>query len=332
MHSALLTMEDVEVAFTVNRERYAALNNISLQIHKGEVLGIVGESGCGKSLTSLSIMGLLPETAQVTRGQFHLDDVNLAALSEEDWQKVRGKSISMIFQDPMTALNPLIPIGKQIVETLTTHTKISKQQAKQLALNMMRKVGLSRVEQLYDEYPHRLSGGMRQRVMIAMALICEPLLLIADEPTTALDVTIQAQILDLLKQLNEATGTAILFISHDLGVIRAVCDRVIVMYAGYVIEEAPTEEIVKRPQHPYTQGLLQSLPDINKRGQQLYTIPGRVPPLHERKGGCPFAGRCKHVIAECTQAVPEVHQVSENHKVRCHLTVAMQEGGASSVN
>ncbi|GGG03642.1 peptide ABC transporter ATP-binding protein [Paenibacillus albidus] len=319
MSPALLTMEDVEVAFTVGGKSYPALHHITLEIQKNEVLGIVGESGCGKSLTALSIMGLQPEAAQMTRGQFFLGGTSLAGLSEEAWQDIRGKRVSMIFQDPMTALNPLIPVGRQIAETLKTHTNLSKKEARQLTLEMMRKVGLSRVEQLYDEYPHRLSGGMRQRVMIAMALVCKPQLLIADEPTTALDVTIQAQILDLLRGLNRETDTAILFISHDLGVIREMCDRVIVMYAGYIVEEAPAEEIITKPQHPYTKGLLHSLPDISKRGQPLYTIPGRVPPLHERKGGCPFAGRCGHVLPECTSVVPELGEVAVNHKVRCHL-------------
>ncbi|MNW25973.1 Oligopeptide transport ATP-binding protein OppD [compost metagenome] len=319
MEPALLTMQDMEVTFTVGRTRYPALNNVSLQIRRGEVLGIVGESGCGKSLTSLSIMGLLPDTAQMTHGQLHLGDRNLGGLTEEAWQMIRGKQISMIFQDPMTALNPLMQVGKQIAETLRTHTRVPTAEARQAALDIMRLVGLSRVEQLYDEYPHRLSGGMRQRIIIAMALICKPQLLIADEPTTALDVTIQAQILDLLRELNRETGTAILLISHDLGVIREICQRVIVMYAGYVVEDAPTEVIIRSPKHPYTQGLLQSLPDVAKRNQALYTIPGRVPPLDGRGPGCPFAGRCQHATPMCKTTVPPLEEAADGHQVRCHL-------------
>ncbi|MNJ40538.1 Oligopeptide transport ATP-binding protein OppD [compost metagenome] len=260
---------------------------------------------------------MLPETAQVTRGQFHLDDVNLAELSEEGWQKVRGKSISMIFQDPMTALNPLIPVGKQIAETLTTHANISKQQAKQLTLNMMRKVGLSRVEQLYDEYPHRLSGGMRQRVMIAMALICEPQLLIADEPTTALDVTIQAQILHLISKLSQEQDTGVILITHDLGVVAEMADRVVVMYAGEVVEEANVFDLFAKPGHPYTIGLLGSLPKIEEQRERLDSIAGTVPNMLNMPTGCPFHPRCPFADESCTTIHPELAKVGDNHTIRC---------------
>lgn len=319
MEPALLAMQDIEVAFSVGKKDYPALQGISFEVREKEVLGIVGESGCGKSLTSLSVMGLLPGAAKISKGKIVLGDSDVTNLTAEAWCKIRGNQISMIFQDPMTALNPLVPIGRQIEETVRIHSAISKKEAKQLALEMMAKVGLSRVEQLYHEYPHQLSGGMRQRVMIAMALICEPQLLIADEPTTALDVTIQAQILDLLRQMNQETGTAIIFISHDLGVIREVCDRVIVMYAGYIVEDAPVAELLEAPKHPYTLGLLQSIPDIEKRGQPLYTISGRVPAITERSTGCPFVGRCSSASATCKRSVPDLAPVSDTHRVRCHL-------------
>ncbi|GAA0376352.1 ABC transporter ATP-binding protein [Paenibacillus motobuensis] len=319
MNPAILALENVEVAFSVNGKSYPALQDISFQVGEKEVVGIVGESGCGKSLTSLSVMGLLPGTAKMTKGQIVMDGLEVSGLTPEAWCEIRGKQVSMIFQDPMTALNPLVPIGKQIAETLFIHSAVTKKEAKERALELMTKVGLSRVKQLYNDYPHQLSGGMRQRVMIAMALICNPRLLIADEPTTALDVTIQAQILQLLRDINETMGTAMIFISHDLGVIREVCDRVLVMYAGYIVEDAPVQRILEEPKHPYTRGLLQCIPDIGKRGQPLYTIPGRVPPITERPGGCPFAGRCAHAMPECREHVPQLEQVAEQHQVRCHL-------------
>lgn len=319
MNPALLALEKVEVAFSVNGKSYPALQDISFQVGEKEVVGIVGESGCGKSLTSLSVMGLLPGTAKTTKGQIVMDGLEVSGLTPENWCEIRGKQVSMIFQDPMTALNPLMPIGKQISETLFIHSAVTKKEAKERALEMMTKVGLSRVEQLYNDYPHQLSGGMRQRVMIAMALICNPRLLIADEPTTALDVTIQAQILQLLRDINETMGTAMIFISHDLGVIREVCDRVLVMYAGYIVEDASVQRILEEPKHPYTLGLLQCIPDIGKRGQPLYTIPGRVPPITERPGGCPFAGRCAQAMPECRERLPQLEQAAEQHQVRCHL-------------
>jgi len=319
MANALLELTDMEVAFTIGKRAYPALQQISFQVNEKETVGIVGESGCGKSLTSLSVMGLLPETAAMTKGGIRLDGKPMEPASPEGWSAVRGKQVSMIFQNPMSALNPLMPVGKQIAEMARTHLSVSKQEAKRLAMKMMAQVGLSRVERLYDDYPHQLSGGMMQRIMIAMALICSPKLLIADEPTTALDVTIQAQILDLLREMNRSMGTAILFISHDLGVIREVCDRVIVMYAGYIVEDAPAEEILDHPKHPYTTGLLQSLPSADKRGRPLYTIPGRVPSLVDRGPGCPFAGRCPSASDLCESVIPELLPAAVGHRVRCHL-------------
>lgn len=319
MASALLELRDMEVAFTIGKRAYPALQQISFKVEEKETVGIVGESGCGKSLTSLSVMGLLPETAAMTKGGIVLDGKPMEPASPEGWSTVRGKQVSMIFQNPMSALNPLMPVGKQIAEMAMTHLSVSKQEAKRLATEMMAKVGLSRVERLYGDYPHQLSGGMMQRIMIAMALICSPKLLIADEPTTALDVTIQAQILDLLRDMNRSMGTAILFISHDLGVIREVCDRVIVMYAGYIVEDAPVAEILDHPKHPYTAGLLQSLPGADKRGRTLYTIPGRVPPIVDRRPGCPFAGRCPSASDLCESVTPDLMQAAAHHQVRCHL-------------
>ncbi|MEK8129385.1 ABC transporter ATP-binding protein [Paenibacillus filicis] len=319
MASALLELKDMEVAFTIGKRAYPALQQISFKVEEKETVGIVGESGCGKSLTSLSVMGLLPETAAMTKGGIILNGQPMEPASSEGWSTVRGKQVSMIFQNPMSALNPLMPVGKQIAEMAMTHLSVSKQEAKRLAMEMMAKVGLSRVERLYDDYPHQLSGGMMQRIMIAMALICSPKLLIADEPTTALDVTIQGQILDLLRDMNRSIGTAILFISHDLGVIREVCDRVIVMYAGYIVEDAPVAEILDHPKHPYTVGLLQSLPSADKRGRPLYTIPGRVPSITDRGPGCPFAGRCPSATDLCESVTPELSQVAAGHQVRCHL-------------
>lgn len=319
MSTSLLDVQGVQVDFSIGNKSYSALNDVSFQLEEREALGIVGESGCGKSLTALSVMGLLPKAAAVAKGEIVFDDTRLLQLTPDAWCDVRGSRVSMIFQDPMTALNPLLPIGKQIAETALIHQPVSRKEARRKALAMMTKVGLARVEQLYDEYPHQLSGGMRQRVMIAMALICEPKLLIADEPTTALDVTIQAQILNLLREMNRSTGTAMLFISHDLGVIREVCDRVMVMYAGYIVEVAPVDELLDNPKHPYTRGLLLSIPDIGKRGQKLYAIPGRVPSLAHRPAGCPFAARCDHATRLCEEAVPALEPLSAAHSVRCHL-------------
>lgn len=316
MANTLLAIHELDVAFTIGKKQFPALRQLSFQVKEKERVGIVGESGCGKSLTSLSVMGLLPESATITRGEISVAGKTLSTERREEWNSIRGRQVAMIFQDPMSALNPLMPVGKQIAEMAMTHHSVTKKEAKGLALDMMAKVGLSRI---YGEYPHRLSGGMMQRIMIAMALICKPKLLIADEPTTALDVTIQAQILDLLREMNRSTDTAMLFISHDLGVIREVCERVIVMYAGYMVEDAPVGEILEHPKHPYTAALLQALPSVEKRGQLLYTIPGRVPPLTERGDGCPFAGRCPRASTICHTKIPELETSGNSHRVRCHL-------------
>ena len=267
MASALLEIENMEVAFTLENKAYPALQQISFKIGEKETVGIVGESGCGKSLTSLSVMGLLPETAAITKGGMTLDGKPLAFGSAQEWSGVRGKLVSMIFQNPMSALNPLMPVGKQIAEMARTHLGVSKREGKRLALDMMGRVGLSRVDRLYDDYPHRLSGGMMQRIMIAMALVCGPKLLIADEPTTALDVTIQAQILQLLIRLKDELGMALLLITHDLGVVAEAADRVLLMRDGRLLEDRGVRDFFDGPRHPYGRALLAARPGRRTRGE-----------------------------------------------------------------
>ncbi|WP_313894598.1 ABC transporter ATP-binding protein [Psychrobacillus sp.] len=318
MAQPILNVDNLEVAFSFPDGEYKALQGISFSVEPNEVVGIVGESGCGKSLTSLSVMGILPRNAHITKGDIQLNGEELIGLSEKKWQTLRGQKISMIFQEPMTSLNPLLTIGRQISEVLKKHTRLSKEERKNRTIEIMKEVGLPRAEELYSSYPHQLSGGMRQRVVIAIALVGEADLIIADEPTTALDVTIQAQILELFGEIKRKRNASMLFISHDWGVIRQICDRVLVMYAGYIIEQGPVSEIVNNPKHPYTKGLILSIPDHRKRGEKLHTIAGRVPTLKERKGGCPFADRCAYAMEICRSEYPKSHEVSEQ-KVSCHL-------------
>lgn len=318
MTQPILSINQLNVTFSLADGEYKALQDLSFSVHPNEVIGIVGESGCGKSLTSLSIMGILPQTAKIQDGSIQLHGQELVGLSEKKWQALRGSKISMIFQEPMTALNPLLTIGRQISEVLKQHTDLPKLERKKRTIEVMREVGLPRAEELYSSYPHELSGGMRQRIVIAMALIGEADLIIADEPTTALDVTIQAQILELFKEIKQKRNASMIFISHDWGVIRQICDRVIVMYAGRIIEIGPVNDIVQNPLHPYTKGLLLSIPDYKKRGEELHTIPGRVPSLKERKGGCPFVDRCPHAMAVCQTTFPKSYE-NEGHQVHCHL-------------
>lgn len=318
MTQPILSINHLNVAFSFADGKHKALLDLSFSVHPNEVIGIVGESGCGKSLTSLSIMGILPKTAEIQDGSIQLHGQELVGLSEKKWETLRGNKISMIFQEPMTALNPLLTIGKQISEVLKQHTDLTKAERKNRTIEVMKEVGLPRAEELYSAYPHELSGGMRQRVVIAMALIGEADLIIADEPTTALDVTIQAQILELFKDIKQKRNMSMIFISHDWGVIRQICDRVIVMYAGRIIETGAVNDIVQNPLHPYTKGLLLSIPDYKKRGEELHTIPGRVPSLKERKGGCPFVDRCLHAMDVCHTTFPESFE-NEGHQVYCHL-------------
>ncbi len=319
--NVLLEVKGLETTFFTDDGAVRAIDNVSFNIHEGEILGVVGESGCGKSVTSLSIMGLVPSPpGKITGGEILLRDRDLTKLTDKEMRTVRGKDVAMIFQEPMTSLNPLFTIGNQLSEAIRIHNKSwSKKQIRGRAIEIMKLVGLPRAEELIDEYPHQLSGGMRQRVMIAMALVCDPKVLIADEPTTALDVTIQAQILKLMRDLNERLNTAIMLITHDLGVVAETCERVVVMYAGQVVEEAPVNEIFKNPQHPYTQGLIQSVPDMRFKKDSLYSIPGSVPKPGSISHGCRFAPRCQFATARCREENVVLYDVSATHKTRCFL-------------
>ncbi|WP_240473205.1 MULTISPECIES: ABC transporter ATP-binding protein [Bacillaceae] len=320
MCTPILTVENMNVSFELVNGNYKALENITFSVYPNEVVGIVGESGCGKSLTSQAILSVLPKNAILEYEKMEYKQVSLRGLRDKDWREIRGKDISMIFQEPMSALNPLITVGKQIAEVLKVHTSHSKDEIKKQTIEMMKKVGLPRAEELYKTYPHQLSGGMQQRVAIAIALIADPDLIIADEPTTALDVTIQAQILALLKKIKSEQKSSMIFISHDWGVIRNICDRVLVMYAGHIVEEGAVSEILKNPKHPYTKSLIQSIPDHRKRGMELFTIPGKVPSLQDRKiGVCPFADRCFHRFDACHIEMPMTKEIEGTHTVKCHL-------------
>ncbi|MCZ8514264.1 ABC transporter ATP-binding protein [Paenibacillus filicis] len=320
MTSRLLEINDLKTHFIMDRGEIPAVDGVDLYIKEGEVLGIVGESGCGKSVTSLSIMRLIPEPpGKIVGGTIRFFGEDLVKAKEKRMKALRGNEISMIFQEPMTSLNPLLTIGKQVAETIKIHLRVSRKRARELAIDMLKKVGIPRAEAIMDEYPHQLSGGMRQRVMIAMALSCEPKLLIADEPTTALDVTIQAQILDLMKKLNKDTGTAIMLITHDLGVVAEMCNRVVVMYAGKVVEEGNVFQIFKNPRHPYTKGLIQSIPRMDTENETLYSIPGNVPMPGAIKEGCRFAPRCDWATDRCRIELPELVEMESGHSSRCWM-------------
>jgi len=322
----VLDVKQLQTTFFSSDGEIPAVDRISFSVHKGEILGIVGESGCGKSVTSLSIMKLIPQPpGKITNGEIWLNGENLVQATEKRMREIRGNEVAMIFQEPMTSLNPLFTIGDQLIEGIRIHKKIRKKDAHKEAVNMLTLVGLPRANQIMKEYPHQLSGGMRQRVMIAMALSCHPRLLIADEPTTALDVTIQAQILALMKDLNEKLDTAIVMITHDLGVVADLCQRVIVMYAGKIVEEAEVRDIFKNPKHPYTVGLLQSVPDVREKKERLYSIPGNVPKPGSIQQGCRFAARCDKVQDRCYVEDPKLYQLENGQSVRCFL----HEGGCS---
>lgn len=311
-----LQIKDLELWFDNDRGSVKILNGISFDIYKGETLGIVGESGCGKSVTSLSIMRLLQSPPARFGGSIKLQDKELLKLSERQMQAIRGNRISMIFQEPMTSLNPVFNIGNQLIETFMQHQGLSKAEAWAKGIEMLRMVRIPLPEQRMKEFPYQLSGGMRQRVMIAMALACQPELLIADEPTTALDVTIQAQVLDLMRDLQKELGTSIAFITHDLGVVSEMCDRVIVLYCGEVVEEAVAEDLFENPKHPYTEGLLGTLPKFGQSGR-LEMIPGVVPPAGKFPAGCVFAPRCKYATEKCHAQKPGLCDLGSGHKVRC---------------
>ena len=321
----LLKVDELRTEFfSSKKSSVTAVDKVSFEIYKGEILGLVGESGCGKSVTSLSIMRLLRDTpGKVTNGSAMLDGVDLVSAPEQEIRKIRGGKMSMIFQEPMSALNPSMRIDRQMMETIMLHTSMNKEEARQHAASMLGKVGIPDPPRVLKNYPHQLSGGMSQRVMIAMALSCDPELLIADEPTTALDVTIQAQILDLMKKLQKEAQSSILLITHDLGVVAEMCSRVIVMYAGKIVEEAPVGPLFNSPTHPYTQGLIASVPKLGSGVKVLPSIPGSVPDLASMPKGCRFAPRCKYATAKCHEKEPELVTVGENQRCRCWLK---QEG------
>ncbi|MBB6453531.1 peptide/nickel transport system ATP-binding protein [Salirhabdus euzebyi] len=320
MSDVLLELNNLHTHFFTDDGEIPAVDGVSFHVRKGEVVGIVGESGCGKSVTSLSIMQLIPSPpGKIVDGEINFKGENIAKASKKQMRKIRGNEIAMIFQEPMTSLNPLYSIGNQIGEAILLHEKVNKKEARQKSINLLKLVGIPRAEAVVDEYPHQLSGGMRQRVMIAMAMACDPELLIADEPTTALDVTIQAQILDLMRNLNKEKETAILLITHDLGVVAEICERVVVMYAGKVVEEGTAKEILKDPKHPYTQGLIRSLPKIHEKEQKLYSIPGTVPKPGKGKIGCRFAPRCEYAFDRCFQEDPKLLSIGNERYTRCFL-------------
>lgn len=325
----LLSVKNLSTDFPVKKGVVHAVEDMSFEVDAGEILAIVGESGSGKSVTSLSIMGLLTEPGHVAGGEMVFEGKNLVTLSERDYRALRGNDMAMIFQEPMTSLNPVYRVGNQIVEAIRTHEKMSKKDAKKRAVDMLRKVGIPSPESRVHDYPHQMSGGMRQRVMIAMALACNPKLLIADEPTTALDVTIQAQILDLLRRLREETGMAVLLITHDLGVVSETADRVVVMYCGQVVEEAEVRTLFDHPMHPYTLGLLKSIPRLeDDDSKRLYMIKGAVPNPLEMPAGCHFSDRCDSSMPICRKKVPSLVDLG-GHKVRCFL-YENAEGGVKS--
>jgi peptide/nickel transport system ATP-binding protein len=316
--SPLIEIEGLRVLFHGDDGRTThAVDRLDLSLAKGATLGLVGESGCGKSVTSLAIMGLLSKQSTEISGAIRFDGFDLLAASDQTLRDLRGNRLAMIFQEPMTSLNPSLTIGEQIVETILRHRGGSRASARARAIELLRRVHIPSPEQRVDEYPHKLSGGMRQRVMIAMALACDPRLLIADEPTTALDVTLQAQILDLMRELKAASGAAIILITHDLGVVAEVCDEVAVMYAGEIVERATVDELFAAPQHPYTVGLLGSIPRLDRRAQHLATIEGMVPNMANPPFGCRFAARCPFVGEMCLKAPPPLVEITPGHASRC---------------
>ena len=295
-----------------------AVDGLDLDIPKGKIIGLVGESGCGKSMTAKSIMGLLKYPGRVAGGSIRFEDQDLTRLSDKELRKICGNDISMIFQEPMTSLNPVLKVGRQVRETLLVHNPaMSKAEAKQRVVEMFQRVGIPEAEKRYDCYPHELSGGLRQRVMIAMAMVCKPKLLIADEPTTALDVTIEAEILRLMKELRDETGMSVLIITHNMGVVAEICDYVYVMYAGKIMEQAETFELFDHTMHPYTKGLLDSIPRIGQNAERLHTIPGVVPNLLHLSQGCPFSNRCEYATDQCRTEKAQLHPVAPDHQVRC---------------
>ena len=315
----ILTIRDLKVAFQVKGRDAYALDGINIDIPKGKIVGIVGESGCGKSMTAMSIMGLIKSPGRISGGSIDFCGNELTKMGIREYANIRGKDISMIFQEPMTSLNPVVKVGKQVMEAIILHEHISKAEAKQRVIEIFNEVGIPEAEKRFNSYPHELSGGLRQRVMIGMAMICKPKLLIADEPTTALDVTIEAQILRLMKRLCEESGTSIMMITHNMGVVAEICDYVYVMYAGRVVESAPTKILFNETAHPYTSGLLKSIPTIGKKQKRLYTIKGNVPNILNLPEGCRFADRCDLTQNICCSDRPKDDYITDSHMVSCFL-------------
>lgn len=315
----LLDVKNVHTHFFTESGVIPAVDGVSFYVDKGEIIGIVGESGSGKSVTSLSIIDLIEEPGKITAGEVLFHGKDLVTTPEKEMEKIRGNDIAMIFQEPLTSLNPVLTIGRQITEAIRTHQDMSKKQAKKRAIELLHKVRIPDAEQVYSSYPHLISGGMRQRVMIAMAISCEPKILIADEPTTALDVTIQAQIIQLLKELRHDIGAAIILITHDLGVVAEMADRVVVMYGGKVVEQTDVHTLFKSPEHPYTQGLIRSTPRIHELNNELQSIKGNVPSPEKMPRGCKFNPRCEYAMDICFEKDPHLKTIAEGHEVRCWL-------------
>jgi len=325
MKNTTLQVEHLSASFFTGKGEVKAVNDVSITVPRRSIIGIVGESGCGKSMTARSIMRLLKYPGKIVGGSIRLMDKELTTLTDAEMANVRGEEISMIFQEPMTSLNPVMKVGKQVQEAILLHRRITKKEAKEEVLRMFRQVGISEPEKRYNCYPHELSGGLRQRIMIAMAMICRPKLLIADEPTTALDVTVEAQILELMKGLRDTVDTSIVLISHNLGVIAEVCDYVYVMYAGQIVEQADTFTLFEDPRHPYTKGLMASVKSLEDKNTVLETIHGTVPNLLELPEGCAFSPRCGYFCESCKQA-QRLIEVAPDHFVRCYAAKEVQHG------
>ncbi|MGE8205089.1 ABC transporter ATP-binding protein [Heyndrickxia sp. NPDC080065] len=316
----VLEIQNLHVSFTTYGGIVKAVRGVHLELKKGETLAIVGESGCGKSVTSQSIIRLIPKTSgKITDGSILFKGKDLTKITEKEIRSIRGSEISMIFQDPMTALNPTLTVGDQLIEAIKQHKEVTKTEAKKRVINILNLVGISNPEERLKQYPHQFSGGMRQRIVIAMALICDPEIIIADEPTTALDVTIQAQIFELFKEIQKKTGVSIILITHDLGVVAQVADRIAVMYAGKIVETGIRKEIFYKPKHPYTKGLLSSVPRLDLEEENLVPIPGSPPDLFAPPVGCPFTARCSFAMEVCEKVYPNTYSFSANHHVCCWL-------------
>lgn len=320
----LLEVEGLTTTITQRRGSIRPVDGVSLTVRRGEILGLVGESGCGKSMTALSLMRLLPASASITSGSVRFDGRDLLSIGAREMRRLRGSAMSMVFQEPMTALDPAFSIGNQLIETIKAHEATSTRDARDRSVRMLERVGIPQASSRLNDYPHQFSGGMRQRVVLAMALLLGPKLLLADEPTTALDVTIQAQILDLIAELQDEMDMSVILITHNLGVVHEIADRVAVMYAGELVEQAPTQQIFDNPLHPYTQGLLLSMPDLARRLDSLHVIPGRVPNMNALPPACRFAPRCPNRIARCEETHPALENIEVNRELRCYNPTPIQ--------